>query len=62
MLKLFHFLIQGDEIKKLLNLHPGPILGFIIEKEIEWMLEHPEATKDECIKWLKTTNFSLEKK
>jgi len=32
---------------------PGPWTGQVLARMIEWQLEHPNGTKDECEKWLK---------
>jgi len=46
---------SGDDLQQLLQLSPGPVVGIIIDAEIDWMLEHyedvlakPEATKEKC--------------
>ncbi|KAF9454980.1 hypothetical protein P691DRAFT_792086 [Macrolepiota fuliginosa MF-IS2] len=32
---------------------PGAWVGQVLNKIIEWQLEHPEGTRDECIDWLR---------
>jgi len=31
---------------------PGPWTGRALAQVIEWQLEHPNGTKEECIEWL----------
>jgi tRNA nucleotidyltransferase (CCA-adding enzyme) len=28
-------------------------MGVMVNRVIEWQLEHPEGTKDDCLAWLK---------
>jgi tRNA nucleotidyltransferase (CCA-adding enzyme) len=58
-------LLNGHQIKTCLNLtHNGPLIGFYIEKVIEWQFEHVQGTEEECLLWLKQEhdkkNFSSE--
>lgn len=32
---------------------PGPWTAVMLNKVMEWQLEHPEGDKDACITWLK---------
>jgi len=45
-------LVNGQEIQQLLGIPPGPRIKTILDQQIEWQLQHPKATKDECIAWL----------
>lgn len=54
----------GDDLKELLSLAPGPIMGIALEREIDWMLSHlnfvlqeAEKAKEECKTWLLTADF-----
>ena len=54
----------GDDIKQLLSLSPGPVMGIALEKEIDWMLENlnavlsePETTKESCKAFLLSPDF-----
>lgn len=40
--------MQGDEIKNLLNAKPGPWMAKTKQRVLEWQLEFPEATKQQC--------------
>lgn len=50
---------SGDDLKSMLSLSPGPIMGVALDKEIDWMLEHiklvieePQKAKEECKQYL----------
>lgn len=45
---------QGMETIKLLGLKPGPITSVLLQKVVEWQLDHPEGTKDECSEYIKS--------
>jgi len=45
-------LIKGKELITLLNLTEGPYIKTIIQGQINWILENPEGSKDQCIQWL----------
>ena len=37
---------------------PGPWLGKVLEKVVEWQLEHPEGTKEDCEQWLRADHLA----
>jgi hypothetical protein len=43
---------QGREVVKLLEAKPGQWTGQVLARVLEWQLDHPKATKDDCTKWL----------
>ncbi|KAK2461707.1 hypothetical protein APHAL10511_006170 [Amanita phalloides] len=46
-------LIDGRELQKVLGVSKGGLwTGQLLARMIEWQLENPIGTKDECIKWL----------
>ncbi|PIL30884.1 hypothetical protein GSI_07053 [Ganoderma sinense ZZ0214-1] len=45
--------LDGKEVMKLLGAPPGPWTGTILARVVEWQLEHPEGTKQECEAWLR---------
>lgn len=47
------FDIQGMEIIKLLGIKPGPITSVLLQKVIEWQLDHPDGSKEECGEYIK---------
>jgi len=46
----------------LLNVTPGPIISSVLKAQIEWMLDNPDATLQEAETWLKSVDWSKEKK
>ena len=46
-------LLNGQAIMKALNIK-GPIVGTYIEKQVRWMLVHPDGTKEQCESHLKS--------
>lgn len=48
------YLIQGKEVVAILGASkPGPWTGEVLAKVLEWGLDNPNGTKDECMAWLK---------
>lgn len=45
-------LIDGKSLQKILNMKPGPWMGNVNDKQIEWQLDHPTGTKDQLIKYI----------
>lgn len=44
---------QGRQVIQVMGASkPGPWTGKVLARVIEWQLEHPNGTKDECEKWL----------
>ena len=49
------FFIQGREIVRIIGVaKAGPWTGQVVTQVVEWQLEHPEGTKEECEQWLQT--------
>jgi tRNA nucleotidyltransferase (CCA-adding enzyme) len=46
-------LLDGNDIKEVLNIENGPLIGYYHERVIEWQFEFPQCTKEDCIRWLK---------
>lgn len=46
-------IIDGKTLSKTLGLKPGPWMGKINPKIIEWQLDNPTAPKEECIDYVK---------
>lgn len=44
---------QGMETIKLLGIKPGPITSALLQKVVEWQLDHPEGSKEECGQYIK---------
>jgi tRNA nucleotidyltransferase (CCA-adding enzyme) len=45
---------QGREVVRILEApKPGPWTGMVLARVIEWQLEHPAGSKEECAEWLK---------
>ena len=38
----------------------GPALGKQIDRVVDWQLEHPEGTAEECVAWLKEAHAADE--
>ncbi|RDX56319.1 hypothetical protein OH76DRAFT_1414683 [Lentinus brumalis] len=45
-------ILDGREVVKMLGASPGPWTGQVLARVVEWQLEHPEGTKQECEAWL----------
>lgn len=48
-------------MQALLNLKAGPWMAWTMQKILEWQLEHPQADKKECEKWLLENRAELVK-
>ncbi|KAG1716800.1 hypothetical protein ID866_398 [Astraeus odoratus] len=47
-------LLNGNEVVEVTGRgRPGPWTGVLLEKVLEWQLEHPEGDKTACREWLK---------
>ncbi|KAJ3789687.1 hypothetical protein GGU10DRAFT_283680, partial [Lentinula aff. detonsa] len=51
-------LLDGREVISLLDAKAGPWTGTVLARVIQWQLEHPEGSKDECSRWLKEQHSS----
>ncbi|KAH7883919.1 hypothetical protein F5I97DRAFT_1930135 [Phlebopus sp. FC_14] len=45
-------LLNGNEVIKVVGSKPGPWTAVLLAKIVEWQLEHPDGSKDECKNWL----------
>ncbi|KAI9059577.1 hypothetical protein FKP32DRAFT_1579611 [Trametes sanguinea] len=45
-------ILDGREVVKLLGASPGPWTGQVLARVVEWQLERPAGTKEECEAWL----------
>ncbi|KAI0825228.1 hypothetical protein BC628DRAFT_1320460 [Trametes gibbosa] len=47
-------ILDGREVTTILGAaNPGPWTGQVLARVVEWQLEHPQGTKDECEAWLR---------
>ncbi|KAJ3410782.1 hypothetical protein HDV05_003247 [Chytridiales sp. JEL 0842] len=46
--------LHGGEVAKLRGIKPGPVVATYLTQIIEWQLENPTGTKEECEEWLKS--------
>jgi len=46
---------NGNDLSQLLNIKPSPMFAKILEQQMEWMIENPKGTKEECRLWLLAT-------
>ncbi|KAI8983356.1 hypothetical protein BD414DRAFT_515839 [Trametes punicea] len=48
-------ILDGREVVKVLGAaSPGPWTGQVLARVVEWQLEHPDGTKEECEAWLRS--------
>lgn len=46
------FCLQGKEVCEALEVKPGVWMTGALSKVLDWQLEHPQKTKDDCRVWL----------
>lgn len=51
---------QGKDIQKLLNIKPGPNFRDILNSIMEWQLEYPNSSKEECQEFIKNKYNNLQ--
>ncbi|KAI0078482.1 hypothetical protein K474DRAFT_1660286 [Panus rudis PR-1116 ss-1] len=52
-------LLDGREVVQILGASkPGPWTGQVLSRVMEWQLEHPHGTKEECEAWLREAHSS----
>ncbi|KDQ54903.1 hypothetical protein JAAARDRAFT_38018 [Jaapia argillacea MUCL 33604] len=52
-------ILDGNEVVRELGASkPGPWTGHAIARVVEWQLENPEGTKEECTVWLKSEQLA----
>ncbi|GAB2287286.1 hypothetical protein Dimus_021666 [Dionaea muscipula] len=51
-------LVNGKDIMNILHLKPGPNVRDWTEKIIQWQLNYPSGTADECLEWMRETGAS----
>ncbi|CDO70920.1 hypothetical protein BN946_scf184829.g28 [Trametes cinnabarina] len=47
-------ILDGREVVKVLGASPGPWTGQVLASVIEWQLEHPDGSREECETWLRS--------
>jgi len=47
-------LVDGKTVMAELGLKGGPKLGEVMDAQMRWQYQHPDATSDECLAWLRT--------
>jgi len=52
MAYLFKPLVDGRQVAKLLSVPQGPAIRPILESVMEWQMDHPEESKENCIFYL----------
>ncbi|CAB4428694.1 unnamed protein product [Rhizophagus irregularis] len=53
-------LLNGKDIQKLLNIKPGPNFRDILNSIMEWQLEYPNSSKEECQEFIKNKYNNLQ--
>ena len=48
------FSLQGDDLAALMHIQPGPMFKTLLQRQIEYQLENPTATKEQVQEWLRT--------
>ncbi len=43
---------QGKTVAKVLGVRPGPTIGAYLQKVMDFQLEHPSKTQEDCVAWL----------
>ncbi|KIK70401.1 hypothetical protein GYMLUDRAFT_32406 [Collybiopsis luxurians FD-317 M1] len=51
-------LLDGREVVSALHAKAGPWTGAVLARVIEWQLENPNGSKEECLSWLKERHSS----
>ncbi|KAJ7604901.1 hypothetical protein DFH06DRAFT_1253682 [Mycena polygramma] len=52
-------LLNGNEVSQVLGApRPGAWTGHVLARVMEWQLEHPKGTRDDCTAWLKDEQSS----
>ncbi|EPQ61126.1 hypothetical protein GLOTRDRAFT_69359 [Gloeophyllum trabeum ATCC 11539] len=46
-------ILTGRDVVAELNAKPGPWTGQALARVVEWQLDHPQGTKEECATWLR---------
>lgn len=49
-------LMNGKELQEELQLPRGPLVGQILNRQMDWMLEHPHGSRQECLEFLRDHN------
>ena len=52
ILKDFPLMRQGRRLAQLLGVKPGPAIGAMLERVIEWQLEEKGRSLQECEQWI----------
>ncbi|PVV04549.1 hypothetical protein BB560_000953 [Smittium megazygosporum] len=48
----FKYIVNGKEVSQLLGIKPGPAIKKHLDKVMQWQLENPDGTKDDCKKYI----------
>ncbi|KAM0906453.1 hypothetical protein ACQ4PT_016759 [Festuca glaucescens] len=51
--KLKKPLLDGHDIRRVLQIPEGRLVGNWLHRELKWQLVHPQGTKEECEQWMK---------
>ncbi|PCH33236.1 hypothetical protein WOLCODRAFT_159930 [Wolfiporia cocos MD-104 SS10] len=46
-------ILDGRDVARVLDTKPGPWTGHVLNSVIEWQLEHPRGSKEDCEEWLR---------
>lgn len=49
-------LVDGKDIKSVLQLKDGPLVGEWQKKVVQWQLAYPSGTSEECFDWMRQTH------
>ncbi|KAJ2049075.1 CCA tRNA nucleotidyltransferase, mitochondrial [Coemansia sp. S16] len=48
-------IVDGKTAAKILGIKPGPALKGVLDRVMDWQLDHPQGTRDECEAFIKDT-------
>lgn len=46
-------LVGGNDVIGELGVQEGPKVGQLMTKQVHWQLEHPDGTRESCLRYLK---------
>ncbi|KAF9538747.1 CCA tRNA nucleotidyltransferase, mitochondrial [Mortierella hygrophila] len=47
------YIVDGKEVTQLLKVKPGPKVTGYLQKIMQWQLQHPHSSKEECQEWIR---------
>ncbi|KAH7044711.1 hypothetical protein BKA57DRAFT_397002 [Linnemannia elongata] len=47
------YIVDGKEVTQLLKVKPGPKVTEYLQKIMQWQLQHPHSSKEECQEWIR---------